>query len=157
MPTLVRSAKASDFAAIQALRFQLFSILEKKMPETFCTAPYEPTFLSSTLTDPSQSMFVVEIDSLVHGYIILQCKVADPDQDTTLIQRKYAYILDFCINEGLRGQGLGQLLLDTAIKWAKQHDCTSVELRCIASNRNAIEFYRHQGFVETVLQFRLPV
>lgn len=47
-----------------------------------------------------------------------------------------------------RGQGVGTLLLQAALKQAKQFGLEKVELNVYTSNTNAIKLYRKLGFVE---------
>ena len=52
----------------------------------------------------------------------------------------------------MRGQGVGSLLLDYAIRFAKDHDCKRVTLLTDADNERAQQFYTKQGFTHSSMQ-----
>ena len=57
--------------------------------------------------------------------------------------------LDMCVHPGCTGKGVGRLLLDALIAWARQHPhSVKIELLVRATNLPAIALYSSAGFVE---------
>lgn len=60
-----------------------------------------------------------------------------------------AYLKRMIVKKEFRKQGLGQKLLQTALKFAKKHNFKSIYAGTVQENPNAINFYKHHGFVES--------
>jgi RimJ/RimL family protein N-acetyltransferase len=52
------------------------------------------------------------------------------------------------VDSNWRGQGVGTLLLESAIGWARDHDCYKVALQVWPHNERAIALYTRFGFEE---------
>ena len=50
-----------------------------------------------------------------------------------------------------RSKGIGALLLDEAIRLAGDHGCAEISLSVMASNAEALRFYRRHGFEDEAL------
>lgn len=59
-----------------------------------------------------------------------------------------AYLKRMVIKNKYRKQGLGKKLLQTAIKFAKDHNYKTIYAGTVAKNPNAIAFYKHNGFTQ---------
>jgi len=47
-----------------------------------------------------------------------------------------------------KGKGIGKLLLDKILEWAKRKDYQKIYLNCYAKNSEALSFYKKSGFNE---------
>ncbi|MDR6487441.1 ribosomal protein S18 acetylase RimI-like enzyme [Chryseobacterium vietnamense] len=65
------------------------------------------------------------------------------------------YIENILINEKYRRQGIGIMLIKSAIKEARKLNCRVIELETQNTNYPAIQFYRRMGFNITGLNTRL--
>lgn len=65
------------------------------------------------------------------------------------------YIENILINEKYRRQGLGIMLIKSAIKEARKLNCRIIELETQNTNYPAIQFYRRMGFNITGVNTRL--
>ncbi|WP_250255818.1 GNAT family N-acetyltransferase [Chryseobacterium sp. Marseille-Q3244] len=65
------------------------------------------------------------------------------------------YIENILVNEKYRRQGLGILLIKSAIKEARNLNCRVIELETQNTNYPAIQFYRRMGFNITGVNTRL--
>ena len=63
-----------------------------------------------------------------------------------------AHLLNICIEQVLRGHGLGRRLLQRLLTLASQHGADSVFLEVRASNRGALHLYQSAGFNEIGLR-----
>jgi GNAT superfamily N-acetyltransferase len=57
-----------------------------------------------------------------------------------------AWIEDMIISQAYRAQGLGRLLLDSALDWAKQKGATRAQLLVDLDNEPALDYYEHLGW-----------
>lgn len=78
--------------------------------------------------------WVVEEDGSVAGFIVAR-KIADEIE-----------ILNFAVSPGLRERGIGALLLQEALAWAKAFEASHAILEVRASNVAALRFYEHHNF-----------
>lgn len=60
-----------------------------------------------------------------------------------------AYLKRMVVKKEFREQGLGIKLLETAIKFAKEHNFKTIFAGTVKENPNAIKFYKNHGFVES--------
>lgn len=58
-----------------------------------------------------------------------------------------SHLLNLCVAPDWQRQGFGRLLLDHAIRVARQHNCSSMFLEVRPSNPAGIELYRNHGFI----------
>lgn len=65
------------------------------------------------------------------------------------------YIENILVNEKYRRQGLGIMLIKSAIKEARRLSCRVIELETQNTNYPAIQFYRRMGFNITGVNTRL--
>lgn len=65
------------------------------------------------------------------------------------------YIENILINEKYRRQGIGIMLIKSAIKEARKLNCRVIELETQNTNYPAIQFYRRMGFNITGINTRL--
>jgi GNAT superfamily N-acetyltransferase len=103
----------------------------------------------------------VEADEAVLGRFIFQEKkaeviIAEYDQNpggfalffhnfSTFLGRPGIYIEDLFVKPGLRGRGLGKILLGFIARVAVERDCGRLEWACLDWNEPSIAFYKSQG------------
>lgn len=64
------------------------------------------------------------------------------------------FIDDLIVDEKYRSKGIGQLLLDKAINFAKESDCETIELTSYISNEKSHKFYEKNSFVKQHYKFK---
>lgn len=62
-----------------------------------------------------------------------------------------AWVEDVVVQQSLRGQGIGRLLLLELLSWAQRQGATRAQLLADKSNTPALAFYRHAGWQPTRL------
>lgn len=60
---------------------------------------------------------------------------------------RFAYVEDLVVNPSYRGVGLGRMLLERGIQWARENDFPGVMLETQDDNVPACTLYRNCGFV----------
>ncbi len=60
---------------------------------------------------------------------------------------RFAYVEDLVVNPEYRGMGIGRMLLERGIQWAREHEFPGVMLETQDDNVPACTLYRNCGFV----------
>jgi ribosomal protein S18 acetylase RimI-like enzyme len=105
--------------------------------------PLTPT-LQEELTDPNRLMVVGCIDEAVVGYgtVRLQGLV-----DGTTI----GVVDDIFTEEGARGVGVGEAMMDMLIAWCEQHGCIGIDAVALPGNRSTKNFFERYGLTARAL------
>ncbi len=61
------------------------------------------------------------------------------------------WLQDLVVSREARGRGIGRLLLDAATEWAREHDCTHLQLSSGMGRVDAHRFYRREGMMDEYL------
>ena len=83
---------------------------------------------------------VVELDSGIAGYAIMSMGVDE------------AHLLNLCVDPGYHRTGLGDVLLNTMLDYARTREAVTTFLEVRPSNKAARRFYEKRGFVEVGLR-----
>jgi len=89
------------------------------------------------VTHGEMAGWIVEEEGRVAGFIVAR-KIADEIE-----------VLNFAVSAELRGRGIGAMLLQETLAWARTFEATHAILEVRASNAAALRFYEHHNF-ETV-------
>lgn len=109
-------------------------------PEELHDENFREKITSSSL-NTSSAYLVIEEDGEIVGHAI-----AEPHK---LHATSHVVFLTIAIHEGHQGKGLGKMLLQHLIDWAKTHPkIEKFELQVRSSNVRAIKLYESLGFVE---------
>ena len=105
--------------------------------------PLTPT-LQEELTDPNRLVVVGCIDDAVVGYgtVRLQGLV-----DGTTI----GVVDDIFTEEGARGVGVGEAMMDLLIAWCEQHRCAGIDAVALPGNRATKNFFERYGLTARAL------
>jgi GNAT superfamily N-acetyltransferase len=130
--TTIRPATPADSAAIQALNRDSLGY-DYPLADTAAR-------LARVLSDPSQCIYVADVEGHVAGYIHgadYICTYADPLKN----------VLALAVDETWRGRGIGRLLLGTLEDWARACGCAGVRLSSGADRQGAHRFYAACGYI----------
>jgi len=119
----VRTAERADLLAVHRIE-------QSSFPQPWPFAAFE-----QYLGEPG---FLVAEDGSVLGYVIGDI-VANHG-------RPLGHVKDLAVHEERRGEGIGTLLLETALAVLESEGAKSVKLEVRAENETAIELYQSQGF-----------
>ncbi|MFF2176319.1 GNAT family N-acetyltransferase [Lysinibacillus sp. NPDC058147] len=110
----------------------IFKSVDSVMPESY---------YQELLDDEESDILIAKEDGIVAGFAVISVEASPPFE--SLVQRKYAYVHDFGIRADLQRKGIGKLLFNACITWAKEKKVNSVELNVWEFNTKAIDFYKH--------------
>ncbi|ABC32462.1 Histone acetyltransferase HPA2/related acetyltransferase [Hahella chejuensis KCTC 2396] len=137
MQTLtLRRAGAADAAALLPLIEQLgYSLTQAQLDHT----------LSILLHDSHAHFMVAASDDNIHGFIQSNLK-------RTLIAGGYVEIVSLVVDESVRGQGVGGMLIESVKEWAKQQGVYKIRLGSRIHREQAHQFYEGLGFTRIKTQ-----
>ncbi|HFH7277618.1 TPA: N-acetyltransferase family protein [Streptococcus agalactiae] len=143
---MIRRAKEKDLPDIAELLKQILMLHHEVRPDIFHTrgSKFSKEQLKEMLMDESRPIFVYESDEgkvVAHLFLQLQEK-----RDLPRKSFKTLYIDDLCIDEEVRGQQIGQKLIDFARQYAKKDGCYNITLNVWNDNQRAVSFYEKLGF-----------
>jgi len=130
-----RLAKIQDMPRVLEL-IQVLATFEK-----------EPNAVEVTLLDlekdgfgnnPKFTCFVLEVENIVEGIALVYTRYST-------WKGQVLHLEDLIVSEKCRGKGLGTLLLDAVVKYAKQLEVKRVCWEVLDWNEPAIKFYESKG------------
>ena len=142
---MVRKATNNDIPAIAELYREQFREMAKLIPNFIKEGDQSVEFLEKTISDDVSDILVYENDGIVVGFILLQAKER-PDFDF-MLPGKYCYVMDVIVTESHRNKGFGTALMNSAKVWAKEQNCSFINLDVLVNNHGAIKFYEKLGFI----------
>lgn len=142
---MIRKATYKDIPAISELYREQFREMAKLIPDFIKEGNQSKEFLEKTITNDDSDILVYENDGVIVGFILLQAKTR-PDFEF-MLPGKYCYIMDILVTEMHRGKGFGTALMNAAKNWAKEKECTFINLDVLANNPGAIKLYEELGFI----------
>lgn len=142
---MIRKAIHNDILAIAELYREQFREMAKLIPDFIKEGNQSVELLEKTISSDDSDILIYENDGTVVGFILLQAKER-PDFDF-MLPGKYCYIMDIIVTEAHRNKGFGTALMSSAKDWAKEQNCSFVNLDVLANNPGAIKVYEKIGFI----------
>lgn len=142
---MIRLAQEKDIPKLGDLLCQVDLVHHRGRPDIFKVGrKYSDAQLAELLKDASRPILVaVDETDAVQGYCfgIYQQHV----NDSVLTDIKTLYIDDLCVDEAIRGRGIGRELYAAAVEMARENGCYNVTLNVWSCNPTAIQFYESLG------------
>lgn len=135
--TKVRLAREADLEAIWTLLGQLERVMAR--PAGTDRAVVDRT-LHRLLRRRDWSVFVAEAAGAVVGLLAVQFR------DSLAHPGRCALIEELVVDEGWRGRGIGEALVERAVRAARRRGCCEIEVSTERANARARRFYRRMGF-----------
>ena len=143
----IRFAKNADIPAMIRLLKQVGRVHYEGRPDIFRAdaQKYDESALTALLQDKNRPILVAEVENSVVGYAfcVLQNTVGDP----VLQDKLTVYIDDLCVEETCRGAGVGKVLYQAVLAYAKELGAYNVTLNVWAENKSALKFYEKMGLM----------
>jgi ribosomal protein S18 acetylase RimI-like enzyme len=100
---------------------------------------------------PDESLYVAEIDGVPAGCAYL----------VTLVdyfnQRPHAHLSVLAVAKDAEGKGVGSVLLDQCVVWAKERNSDRLTLSALVTNSRARALYERKGFGGEYIRYVLPL
>jgi GNAT superfamily N-acetyltransferase len=135
--TTVRPAVREDVPSLVSLLGELFAQEADFAPDR----ARQERGIRMILEDPARGrILVLEEEGRVTGMVSLLFTVSTAEGGGA------AWLEDLVVEEGRRGRGAGALLLDHAVRWAREQGLTRITLLTDRANEGALRFYARRGF-----------
>ena len=140
---MLQLAQPKDREAVNRLALQVHALHVAWRPDIFSMTDElfpEEKFLCAIAI---RELFVAKLEDQVVGYAVLQIK----DYDWPgVVRRKVMVVEQVCVEEALRGHGIGTVMMEDVHSLAKAFGCTDLQLSAYPQNDEAIGFYQKCGF-----------
>ena len=154
----IRFAQIEDVPGILALLRQVGLVHHKGRPDIFRSnaQKYGASQVIAMLNKPGTPIFVAAEEKTVLGYCF--CFIKEHTKDPVIADHTELYIDDLCVDENIRGRGIGKALYENALRYARQVGCYNVTLNVWSCNESALRFYEKCGMkpqklgMETILE-----
>ena len=142
---IIRQATLNDLKSIQKLNYELFK-LEKEN--------FDPTLIVDwPLSEEGKSYFE---DLIKNEYVIIALKdenvigylAGSINEKGSYELIQYGEINNMLVDDKYRGLGVGKQLINQFKEYCKSKNITKLKVVASAKNKNAIDFYRKQGFTD---------
>ncbi|MBR5400050.1 MAG: GNAT family N-acetyltransferase [Bacteroidales bacterium] len=155
---IVRCANASDLEIVNKLLYQVEDLHRVGRPDIFKPGEKKYTdeqLLEIFLSDRTPVFVAVEryssedaksktdISERVLGYVF--CIIQETKGAKCIFDHKTLYIDDLCVDESARGKGVGKILYDYTLDYARSIGCHNVTLHVWEKNPGARTFYEKMG------------
>lgn len=142
---MIRFATEKDIPRLGDLLRQVCLVHHNGRPDLFNVGrKYTDEELVELLKDQTRPILVaVDGTDMVQGYCF--CVYQQPAVGGALKVVKTLYIDDLCVDESLRGQGIGKELYAAALNMAREKGCYNVTLNVWSCNPTALRFYESLG------------
>jgi ribosomal protein S18 acetylase RimI-like enzyme len=130
---LVRPAQPGDASAIAGLVRQLAASLGER------SLVNEP-FVLRCLKGPAAGILIAEFEGEVAGMLSYTLR------PSLYHAAESCMIEELVVSEGRRRIGIGSRLMDAIVSMARENGCAEISVSALASNAEALDFYRRKGF-----------
>lgn len=144
---MIRLAQLKDIPKILDLLRQVDLIHHNGRPDIFKVgAKYDASEIEGIISHATEPILVAvdECDSVL-GYCF--CQFIEHKNSSVLTDIKTLYVDDLCVDETLRGKGVGKELYNAAVELAKENGCYNLTLNVWSCNPSAMKFYQACGLV----------
>lgn len=142
----VRRAELRDIPRITDLLTQVCMVHHIGRPDIFKAhaQKYNPAELEILMRDETRPIFVgVDENDRVLGYGF--CIITEIKNNNVIHDMKTLYIDDLCVDESLRGSGIGKTIYEYITEYARGIGCYHLTLNVWACNPSAMAFYEARG------------
>lgn len=143
----IREATSNDYIDISNLVLEVHNLHVQNRPDLYLEVdnPFLKDRFEDLLKSDNTKLFVAEdthSNELV-AYSIVQ--IMTSRAIPILIPLKFAYIDDFCVKSTYQKNGIGKLLFNHVVDYAKTEGASSLQLNVWEFNEKAINFYESLG------------
>jgi len=150
--TVVRKAVIENFEAVKHLNNQVHRKHVIAKPDVFreIENPLNLDFFSIEIG--KDHIFVLESDDVILGYAFV--RIVETKDHPVIKDKKILLIEDLCIGANYKRKGLGKILFTELEKYAKENNCTSIELTVWDFNDEAKQFYEKMEMEKTIIRMK---
>jgi len=151
---MLQLASSSDREAVNNLARQIHKLHVQWRPDIYEMPEalfWEERFLQE-IND--RNLYVAKIDGTVIGYVLLKIRSYDWPG---VVPRRVMMVEEICVEETLRGHGLGKEMMADIHALAKAFRCSDLQLGVYPQNDDAVAFYQKCGFTIRSIEMQKKV
>ncbi len=141
---LVRKASQRDIPVLLGLLYDL----GRPAPQKDSDVEMFRKLVTKYLKDSDKAVFVAELDDVKIVGMASVMFLTRLNQHTLEM-----YIPELVVDEKYQNHGIGKKLVNSCIVLAKEKNCHRIRLESGNQRKDAHEFYRHLGFVQSSYSF----
>jgi ribosomal protein S18 acetylase RimI-like enzyme len=140
---MLELARESDWEAVKRISVQIHDLHAAWRPDIYfhCEEPYPRDQFLADIKD--RMIYVSKIDDIVIGYVVLNIL---RKEGPGVVGSKQMRIESICVEQSLRGQGIGKAMVADVRVLARAFGCREVILGVHPENDTAVGFYQNCGF-----------
>ena len=142
---VIRRASLEDLNIIQELNNSLFKLEKENYDSTLVNDWPLSEEGKEYFTDLIKNHYVIVaiLDNNIVGYL-----AGSIEEKGSYVEVQYGEINNMIIDDKYRGYGIGKSLINNFKEYCKSNNIENIKVVASYKNRNAIEFYRKNGFEE---------
>ena len=110
--------------------------------EDFAYTPQGEKYFKEAIRSRKGCFLIAEEDGQMIGY------ANGEEKEVSYRKNRYFEIDNLGVTPEKKKQGIGKKILDTITDWAKREGFQKIYLNCYVENREALDFYRSNGYLE---------
>lgn len=151
---MLQLARESDWEDVKRLSVQIHDLHVQWRPDIYFYTE-EPYPKEAFLEDIRNRMvYVARLDGIVAGYVVLSLLRKD---GPGVVKRKLLRLESICVEESIRGHGIGKLMVEDVRALARAFGCSQVILGVHPENDSAVGFYQKCGFYIRTINMDMQV
>lgn len=141
---MLELARIDDKEAINAMAREVHAMHVAWRPDIYTSAAelYPEERIQEGIR--SRGLYVAKVGGLTVGYVSLKVREIDW---SGMVKRKVMLVDELCVEEAIRGQGIGTEMMNEVQALAKAFGCTDLQLGVYPQNDEAVAFYQKCGFM----------
>lgn len=146
---MLELATKADWPEICRLAVQIHDLHARWRPDIYCSTdtPYPETAFEQNVQD--RLVYAAKLERTVVGYVVLSLhKKEGPGVQPHKLMR----IDSICVDEVLRGHGIGRMMMEDVRALARAFGCDGILLGVHPENDAAVSFYQKCGFTIRTIQ-----
>jgi ribosomal protein S18 acetylase RimI-like enzyme len=147
----IREAEENDIETLSKLWYKLAKGMEQysRLNELKDNAESESEEgFFKLLEDEDTTIFLLEVEDEVVGYMILQ-----EGEHPSRTHEKYISIVDLFVEDRYRSQGYGTEMMEKAEEYAEKQECGHLKVSAEVENIKARKFYGKNGYKEKQIKY----
>jgi ribosomal protein S18 acetylase RimI-like enzyme len=141
----IRQVRTDEVEKLQFLDDEVFIHdveFDPDLDMTWAKGEKGRTYFSNLVNDSDSYCLIAEDNDKAIGYLVASSK------ETSYRKSKCAELQNMGVSFDYRSKGIGSMLVQKCLEWAKSKDYQKVYVSAYFGNTEAIRFYKKNGFLE---------
>jgi diamine N-acetyltransferase len=142
----IREANSNDYNEVCKIITEVHKLHFKNRPDVYLDSdnPFKKEDFANLLTSNDTKIFLVEDNDNKELTAYSMIKIMTT-KNPICISKTFLYIDGFCIKSNFKRNGIGRLLFNHIVDYAKTENAASLQLNVWEFNQDAIKFYKEMG------------